>query len=122
MTEKRRGAAENGQNGHFTDAVQRMFNPDMANALREAFEASIKAAMNVQDELMTFANHRMQSNAAAREAMLGSKSWEDAVKLQQDWARTWAEDYMQESAKLMELSRGVLQQSFAPFMGRNGKP
>ncbi len=91
-------------------------NGEVADTIRDTVEASFKAAIALQEEVMSFATHRIQENASTSEALLKCRSWEDALKLQQDWARAAAEEYFQESTKFIELTRQAMQIGFAPLM------
>jgi hypothetical protein len=91
-------------------------NGEIGETIRDSFEASFKAAIALQEELMTFASHRIQENASMSEALLKCRNWEDALRMQQDWARSTAEEYLQESSKFIELTRQAMQVGFAPFM------
>jgi hypothetical protein len=91
-------------------------NGEIAETLRDSFEASFKAAIALQEEVMSFATHRIQENASIGEALLKCRNWEDALRMQQDWARSTAEEYLQESSKFIELTRQAMQVGFAPFM------
>ena len=91
-------------------------NGEVADTIRDSFEAGFKAAIMLQEELMTFATHRIQENASVGEALFKCRNWEDAIRMQQDWARSTAEEYLQESTKFIELTRQAMQVGFAPLM------
>lgn len=108
MAQNKRTQAPSSRNG--------IPNGEIADTIRDSFEASFRAAIALQEELMSFATHRIQENASISEALLKCRNWEDAFKMHQDWARSTAEEYLQESTKFIELTRQAMQVGFAPFM------
>jgi hypothetical protein len=108
MAQTKRTQAHSSKNGDS--------NGEIADTIRGSFEASFRAAIALQEELMSFATHRIQENASVSEALLKCRNWEDAFRMQQDWARSTAEEYLQESGKFMELTRQAVQVGIAPFI------
>lgn len=102
-----------GRNGH-TDNTHDI-NSEIGATIRDSFEASFKAAAALQEQLVSFATHRIQENVSIGEALLKCKNVEDALRMQQDWARSTAEEYIHESTKFMELTRQAMQVGLAPL-------
>ncbi|MBI1239070.1 MAG: hypothetical protein GC199_06970 [Alphaproteobacteria bacterium] len=91
-------------------------NGEVAESIRSSLEAAMKSTIALQEEIFAFANHRLQTNTAAGEALLKCKTFEDAAAAQRDWARATTEDYMQEANKLMQMTREGMQQAVTTFI------
>ncbi|NWH09198.1 MAG: phasin family protein [Alphaproteobacteria bacterium] len=113
--------SNNGSNGSDKTIAMPTFGIELAEAIQSSLQANMKAAIAIQEELATFASYRAQTNATAGEALSKCKNWDDAVRAQQDWAKTTADDYMQESKKLMELSREAMQAVFGSLVQWRGR-
>jgi hypothetical protein len=114
MAPTKRTHHSSSRNGHTQEG--QFINGEIAGTIRDTFEASFKAAVALQEELMSFATHRIQENVSMSEALLKCRNFEDAFRMQQDWARSTAEEYISESTKFIELTRQAMQVGFAPFV------
>lgn len=114
-------STNNGSNGSDKMAGTPAFGIELAEAIQTSMQASVKAAIAIQEELVTFASYRAQTNATVGEALSKCKNWDDAMRAQQDWAKTAADDYMQESKKLMELSREAMQTALGSLVQWRGR-
>lgn len=67
-------------------------------------EACNKACLAWQEEVVRFMNARAQSDTQVGQKLVACKNWGDAVKLQQDWAASMAQDYFDEANRLFGLA------------------
>lgn len=55
-------------------------------------------------EMLDFSRTRLSRDTATALSMAGCKDWSEASRIQQDWMRTTAEDYVTEMGKLLKLA------------------
>jgi phasin family protein len=69
-------------------------------------------------EVAAYTRQALEGNVATTQAVLGAKSLNEAVELQNDYARKSFDQFMAESAKLTELSVKVANEAAAPIQAR----
>jgi hypothetical protein len=57
-----------------------------------------------QRELVRFATARLKRDADFGQALATTRTWTDAVKLQQEWAQATIDDYTEETRRLMQIA------------------
>lgn len=98
---------------------------DFAALSKENVEAAIssgtimaKGFETLGKEVVSFARQSVEGNVAATTAILGAKSLNEVVDLQNDYARKSFDQFVAESTKLTELSVKVANDALAPIKAR----
>ena len=69
-------------------------------------------------EMAAYTRHALEGNVATTKAVLGAKTINEVVELQNDYARKSFDQFVAESAKLTELSVKVANEAAAPIQAR----
>ncbi len=92
---------------------------------KETVEAAISAGSlmvkgfeTLGKEWASFARQSVEGNVAATTAIFGAKTLNEVVDLQNDYARKSFDQFVEESAKLTELSVKVANEALAPIQTR----
>lgn len=96
------------------------FNGAAADAFVKASMAYWHALSELNGELYGFLNRRLRHDMDLGRSMAGSEGWQEAARLQQDWARTTLEEYAAEATKIMELSSQAGMEGWRTFYGQIG--
>jgi hypothetical protein len=91
------------------------FNGAMMQGFMVSGQNLAKGLVSLNEEMMSFANKRLATDAETYESLAKCENWNDTVKLQQDWMRATTEDYLAESGKLMGLATRATLSSWAPL-------
>jgi hypothetical protein len=78
------------------------FNGDLFSAYAQASQAFFESAMALNQEIMGFANKRLQANAQRVQDLSKCACWEEAVAVQSDFAQLAATAYLAEIPTLTE--------------------
>ncbi len=78
------------------------FNGDLFSAYAKASQAFLESTVALNQEVMRFVNGRLQAHAQALRDLPDCTSWEDAVAVHSDLARSAADVYSAEVPKLTE--------------------
>jgi len=62
-----------------------------------------KAAVEWQQEIARFTTARLQRDSEFGQKLLACRDWSEAMKLQQEWLTTLAQDYFDEGNRLAQL-------------------
>jgi hypothetical protein len=73
-------------------------------ALAQASQNYVQRVAALNEEILGFAATRMQKNSEASEQIMKCKDLSDALRVQQEWARSMTEQYMQEASRIMEMT------------------
>lgn len=110
-------------NGSYGDYGK--FGGDFAAAGKDNVEAVVQSGSIVVkgmealgQELMAFTKAQVEGNVAATKALFGVKSFDEAVKLQGDFARKSFDTAVAEGTKLTEMSVKVANDAVAPIQAR----
>lgn len=89
---------------------------------RENFEAFVKASQVITEgygacaqNTLDFARSALEQNAKTAQAVLASKSVQDATEVQSAWARGALDLYVSQAGKLTEMTAKVTSEAFAPI-------
>ena len=93
-------------------------NGDNINAVMSASEAMFAGMAEVSQEMMTFAGERMRQNLESSEALIKSKDPEEIFEKQCTIARYAAEQYVEETSKLMAMMARISRNCWAPMEKR----
>jgi hypothetical protein len=66
-------------------------------------QACVEACASWQKELAQFADRRFAENRRSWNALMSSRDFADALKVQQQWASQAASDYTREATRLTQL-------------------
>ena len=81
-------------------------------------EAMLHGMASLSNEVMSFANARLQQNLQTTETLTHCKDFEQAFRVQCDYAQTASQQYLAEASKLMELAAGMARASMTPVEER----
>ena len=81
-----------------------MFAGPMVDAVVRTTESYGKACLAWHEEIMRFAAARLQRDTELGQALVSTRSWADAAKLQQEWAASAIRDYTNETTRLFEIA------------------
>ena len=76
---------------------------DMMNAWSRAGDVYTKACGEWQEEVMRFANRRLEQNSAMAEQLARCTGPLDVARLQQEWAMSMTSTYFEEMNRLMSI-------------------
>lgn len=93
-------------------------NQSFAQSVTSASKAYLEGIVSLQDELLGFANTRLQDNEESRDALLSCKDMSEAVRIQQAWARKVSERYICEAQRLVELASETSSNSWSPILAQ----
>ena len=89
---------------------------------KEQFEAAVASANNVQQGFKAiatawgdYAKRSFQDGNAYLEKLAGSKSWDKAMELQGEFAKSSLETFVQESQKISGLYADLAKEAYKPF-------
>jgi hypothetical protein len=77
---------------------------EFSHPLFRAFESYPKTAMDCNAELVRFWNDRMNYDRETFRAIAQCAEWPKVIEIEQAWLRTTADDYLNETKRLMKLS------------------
>lgn len=106
------------------DGFDEMLVANVANmdAFSCATEALIKGMSNLNAEMASFAESRIQANFERTRSLLKTSDPADLVELQVNFARSAAEQYFAEITRLLNLATQVTEESWAPIRDRVDVP
>ena len=93
-------------------------NGENMQAFMKAGEAWLQGMADLNNEMMTFANRRLQEQAETRESLTQCKDLETAYRVNCDFAQKATQVYLEEATKLMSMAAELARQSMAPFETR----
>ena len=103
-----------GTAGNGTSAVLATVNATAIDTFTNACRAGFSGWASMHSEVAGFMAKRMKHDADLGISLARCESWEDAVTLQQNWARETAEEYVEEANRLMELSSKLASEHWKP--------
>ena len=93
-------------------------NGDNVTAMMNASEAMLAGMAEVSQEVMTFAGARMRHNIESSEDLIHTKDPEEIFEKQCTIARYAAEQYVEETSKLMAMMARISRDCWAPMEKR----
>lgn len=87
----------------FMPAVSPFRNP-LFDIFAAAGENYAKACQAWQQELVRFTVSRFQNDSKFTQRLSACQNWADAAQVQQEWAATMAQDFMEEGTRLSQLA------------------
>ncbi len=80
------------------------FNGPIVDTLVRTAESFGKTCFAWQEEVFRFASARLQRDTELGQALVNTRNWADAAKLQQEWASSTIRDYTSEATRLLEIA------------------
>jgi hypothetical protein len=96
------------------DDLQQVGKENMDSALK-SWGAMSKSAQAIATEMADYSKKSFEDGTAALEKMFGVKSFDKAIEVQTEYAKTAYEGFMAEAAKLGELYSDFAKEAYKPF-------
>jgi hypothetical protein len=90
-------------------------NKDNMDVTLKSFGAVSKSCQAIAVELADYSKKSFEQSTAAVEKLLGAKSFDKAVEVQTEYAKSAYEAYVTEAAKFGELFTELAKESYKPF-------
>ena len=102
------------------DDMQKLGKDNM-DATMKSFGATSKGFQTIAVEVTNYSKKSFEEGSAALEKLLGAKSFEKAIEVQSDYAKTAYEGFIAQAAKLGELYTDIAKEAYKPFEGYMAK-
>jgi len=93
------------------------FGKDGLEATTKSFDAASKSAQAIATELVDYTKKSFEEGTQAFEKLVGVKSIEKAIELQQDYLKTAYEGFVAEANKIGSLYVDFAKEAYKPFEG-----
>jgi hypothetical protein len=97
------------------------FGKDNMDATMRSFGALSKSVQAITVELADYSKKLFEQSTAATEKLIGAKSFEKAIEVQSDYAKSSYESFVAEATKLGELYADLAREAYRPFESQFGK-
>jgi hypothetical protein len=87
------------------------------DAALKSFGALSKSGQAIAVEIADFSKKAFEDSTAALEKLFGVKSFDKAIEVQTEYAKTAYENFVTEATKLSELYADMAKESYKPFEG-----
>jgi phasin family protein len=94
------------------------FNRHNIEAFIRSANAAAKGFEQINSEILTFSRQALEDGVAAAKAVMTSKSLQEAVEVQSDFAKTAFDTYVGQVSKMGDLVSTVTRDAFEPFNDR----
>jgi len=84
-------------------------------AMTRCNEAVLSGIAGLNKEMLSFTDASVRDYFACTESMAGCDSWVDAMGKQTEFARAATKQYLDEAAKLLEMSTSLAREGWAPW-------
>lgn len=101
------------------DGVQ--FSQETLDTAVKNFNTATKSVQAIAVELAEYSKKSFEESAAVLEKMLGAKSLEKAIELQQEYVKNSYEGFMAKAAKVGELYGDLAKEAYKPYENLFGK-
>ncbi|HEU4356996.1 MAG TPA: phasin family protein [Xanthobacteraceae bacterium] len=102
------------------DDIQKL-GKDNVDATVKSLGALSKSLQAITVEIADYSKKMFEQSAAATEKLIGAKSFEKAIEVQSDYAKTSYESFVAEATKLGELYADLAREAYKPFEAQFGK-
>ncbi len=99
-----------------TEQMQKIGKDSMDMAMA-SFGALSKNAQAIATEVADYSKKSFEGSAAAWEKLMGAKSLEKAMEVQNEYLKSSYEDFVVQSTKLSELYTDLAKEAYKPFEG-----
>src|SRR6185503_3208554 len=96
------------------DDVQKM-SKDSMDATMKSFSAFSKTSQAIAAEFADYSKKSFEDGTKVMEKMLGAKSFDKAIEIQTDYAKTTYEGFVAEATKISELYADLAKETYKPF-------
>jgi hypothetical protein len=97
------------------------YGKDNMDATMKSFGAVSKSFQAIAVEMADYSKKAFEDGAAATEKLLGAKTFEKAIEVQNDYCKSAYEGFVSETTKLGELFADLAQEAYKPFEGYMAK-
>jgi phasin family protein len=94
------------------------FNRYNIEAFIRSANVAAKGFEQINTEILTFSRQTLEDSVAAAKAVMTSKSLQEAVELQSDFAKTAFDDYVGQVSKMADIFSSVTRDAFEPVNDR----
>ena len=102
------------------DEIQKL-SKDNTDAVMQSFGAASKGAQAIAVEVTDYSKKAFEEGTAAFEKLLGAKSFEKVIELQQDYLKGAYEGFVTQATKIGELYANVAKEAYKPYESYLGK-
>lgn len=88
---------------------------DNVDATLKSFGALSKSGQAIAVELADYSKKSFENGTAALEKLFGVKSFDKAIEVQTEYAKTAYEGFVAEASKLSELYANLAKEAYKPF-------
>jgi len=88
---------------------------DNLDATMKSFGAVSKGFQAIAAEMADYSKKSFEQGTAATEKLLGVKSFDKAIEVQTEFAKTAYENYVAQATKIGELLTDLAKESYKPF-------
>ena len=96
------------------DDVQKMSKDNM-DATMKSFGAFSKAGQAIAAEVADYSKKSFEDSSKVMEKLLGAKSFDKAVEIQTEYAKSAYEEFMAQATKMGELYASFAKEAYKPF-------
>jgi phasin family protein len=100
----------------FEDAAA--FNQESFDAMTKTSNMCVKAAEEINADLMAFSKKAVEDTVAAAKEMAASKSVMELMEKQSDYAKTTFDGMMKQATKMNEMAMAAAKESLEPINAR----
>lgn len=97
------------------------FGKENVDVALKSFGAASKGVQAIATEMADYSRKAFEDGAAAFEKMLGVKSVEKAIELQQSYFKDAYEGFVSKATKVSELYADLAKEAYKPYEGLFGK-
>ena len=97
------------------------FGKENMDATMKSFGSLSKSWQAIASEMTDYSKKAFEQSTAATEKLLGAKSFEKAVEVQTEFAKSAYEGFVAEATKLGELYSDLARDLYRPYEGQFGK-
>jgi hypothetical protein len=94
--------------------MQKMGKESM-DATMKSFGTLSKASQAIAAEIADYSKKSFEDGTKVMEKMLGAKSFDKAIEIQTDYAKTTYEGFVAEATKISELYADLAKETYKPF-------
>lgn len=94
------------------------FNREYFEAIVQSVTTAAKGLETLGNENLAFAKHTMEEGVKAAKAIMAVKSVQDFVSLQSEYSRSAFDQFVNQAAKINDLSQTITKDAYAPVNGR----
>ena len=102
------------------DELQKLSKDNMDSAMK-SFGALSKGVQAIAVEVADYSKKSLEESSAAAEKLLGAKSFDKAIEIQTDYAKSAYEGFVAGATRIGELYADLTKETYKPFESFLGK-